>query len=672
MADDFEVLELDPELFDAITGGGDPAHSGDGGSWSDWLGGISREMGQGITLEAGDEITGAISDVAARIGIPQALGRILGREPQNTSYADFVEAHRADRKAFSRENPYTALGANIAGGFAMPSGATLKALGGVSNTAKAAASSAPLGAIIDAIVTGAAGGEGGMMNRMVSGGVSGALGTGITAAGAGGGKAVNALRNRLMDFDPAIARVAEEIATDGITREGADLAAQRLADARRLGVPLNVLESLTPPPTLGGPAPGGGLTNYAKARAQMSPGSQRLSNDLILGRWEDKADRIGTLLDIVSPEKGSRSVATLVQGAARKAVSEARQELAAVEGKAYRDMLEQFPTASSRAVDSLKKRFPSIKRMINSVKNSVDELSDLPDNSTKVLLRARSEIASDLNTARSAQDTQLIRDLSNSLGKIDDLLDKTTATEAGSLFSQANDAYAAAFRRNPALLRKKGLLARLERMDTDGANPAGPLREVYGTAADDVADLELMKSVVGEDTNRAALRLFLGRAVGDVDRYNQAQKIVQNSKLVDQIRRSLPSDEADDLLKALQFEHQVAASQAITAGSHTTPLLVEGLKDIASRGNFSLKDSGRKLLESMLGPIGEEQAAKEASVLFSHGDAAGENLAEILRYLTAAEKMRPVHDVGRKVVHTTGKSIYPNLDRVTRIIIGGG
>lgn len=643
-----------------------PIEAESGPGWNEWLSGIGREQAQGASLEFADEILGTLSAGASYLGIPEAIGALIGKTPHNTSYDDFTNVYRGKRKQFAAENPGTALGANFVGGLALPTGIVGKVLGKV---APGVAKAGPLvNAMADAAVAGAGAGEG--SNRITGAAVGGGLSGAVAGAGGAGGRVIRNAMDWADGFDPAIMRVARKLVDDGITEQAGREALETIQDAHGMNVPLNVVEAFSPPYSPGGTIPKSSISNYAAMRAQTTPGSIRMANDLILGRESGRLQRINEALDMIASSPGQRAGATQFSEAATQAVNRARKSLMDVEGAAYRELYKEFPALPASQINSLKKRFPSLKEGIKRVKRNVDALVNEPDNSTKVLNRVRSQMSKEAYQL-SRTDPQRANDIMAALNKVDEVLSESTIKDGVSLFDQAKTNYAKRLKDNPELYNTKGLIQRMEKLSPESANPTSKLKELYGTTAKDPSDIDLIKSQLGDEMNRLGLRVGLGESIPDKSRYNLAQRLVGDEGVLDQIRRSLPSDEAEDLIRRLNYEHQVAESRALTTGSQTARQQSSLLQDAIERGGLSYSEAVRKALSALTEEAGRDQAAKDALVMFSSGEPGVENLSEILRYITKSEKWRPKADAARSVVHTTGKTLTPNFDKIMRIIIGG-
>lgn len=182
-------------------------------------GGLSHAIEQGSALAFGDELTGAGSATAAKVK------SLFGGRPVDwgKAYNQAVTARRAQARDYTRENPKTALAAELAGGVMTGGGGAGRALG--SNIVKEAAKRAPrLTRAVTVAGSGAAGGgaygygagEGAedSANRAKTGAVIGAV-AGPVLQTVGGGIA-NALASRQMK------KIADAAASalDAVTKKG--------------------------------------------------------------------------------------------------------------------------------------------------------------------------------------------------------------------------------------------------------------------------------------------------------------------------------------------------------------------------------------------------------------------------------------------------------------------
>lgn len=148
------------------SGGSAPTPKYDG--WGDYAKDAARVAGQGAGLGFGDEIVAGVRSV-----LPDSLG--------GAPYADALEQERSGVKRFREHNPGTALGVELAAGFAVPAVGMARAVGAAPTLAQKTISGAKVGAGYGA-VGGFGSGEGGVAKRLESSAEGAKWGAGIGAA----------------------------------------------------------------------------------------------------------------------------------------------------------------------------------------------------------------------------------------------------------------------------------------------------------------------------------------------------------------------------------------------------------------------------------------------------------------------------------------------------------
>lgn len=599
------------------------------GKRDDWLGTLGRlgvhtsnalrTVGQGITMNAGDEIEAGVRSVLT-----------------DESYDDSLKRIRAGIDKTESDHPVTATLGQMASGFAIP-GLAFKNAGNLSKLGRIGR--ATLTGTVTAAPDGFFGGRDGFSDRAanaivsgtiggVGGGAFGALVEALGMAGKIGGTA-------LKKADPGVKTVARRLANvpPRIIDEGVE-AAKR---AKASGTPQFVPELLNDPDA------------YDFARAlRNDTGSNRIAEDALRLRDETLMGDIRKgLSKHISSEVDSSKAGKAIKRAAKEYVEAGNERKFNAVEKLYNEGYEAAPSINDTGVDRILKssRNNDLKRKINKLRE-LPRFADLPDNSTKLLHNAVSELEADAQKVGGVEG----KNVREFLAPVRQAL-KNSSPE----FAKADRRYARFSRAMEDV--EESLIGKLARTKT--ANHSQIAKEVVGTKAKELKALK--RSFKGkEDELKALLRSYYEdilkstpRKLNSVNKQNPLPKIAATEYQHEVINEILGEAEGTKLIKFLEDQDRMLEGRKLYhkgASTHSN-FKQQGLADAAMRTiDWARNKTGNAfdVLEESLGMdvIGRREDA--ARVMFNPDGAANvralEQLKEIQPIISGSPEAKALFD----------------------------
>lgn len=377
---------------------------------SDYLAGLAGTVGQGASFGLLDE---AMGKAAKYLGKPYAK-YVLGYPEEIVNKADPAELEQAalditrgDVKTFRKENPKTALAAELAGGLAVPMGGVAKFVGAGGNalarTARAGLAGGGLGA---AYGFGQGEGSTNRIEKAFLGGLGGAIGgTAAQPLIELGGKVLSsgpvqrtatAAYNKLLEESGAINPVSKKPSDQlkllaktlsGSTADDLEEAIAQKAIADQKGIPALISDVMNDP----------ALTGAAKYYGNIRPG-QKIAEESLTKMQGEQADRVANIISDLAPnDKSIYDAGEALSNAIGKLQKGYRAEANKAAEPLFEEAHAKFPILESEKLNKiLNKKIPQ--DIIKQVRDAdiLGTLEGVPDNSSrlvqKVLASAGEEI----------------------------------------------------------------------------------------------------------------------------------------------------------------------------------------------------------------------------------------------------------------------------------------
>jgi hypothetical protein len=566
-----------------------------------------EKISSGVLTAANSALLGVGDEVGAGVNAFIDEGLNFGEgytDRLGSAYDRWLGTARRSTEQFAEENPKTAFGLEIAGGVST----------GLAGAAKAGAMKAP--SIASRIIRGAAGGaatgaaagfgygEGGLENRAKSAATGGAIGTifggaigGVSGAISSLGriKAANAARQRFAEMAQSeIGAVGNlpNVKPEKITRaqqfvlnifkDASDddilNAAARMESAAKNKTPLTVFEALDVP------------QGYADAKAiRISRGGRDVAENFLQDRRLGLGQRLGAVLDDISPEKNVLSASEGLKSSANEIVESLERGRTNFVSPFYKKAAEENPVIDSEKINELLE-LPNVKPVLQEVrKNFPRELPpELPDNHFLVLNELKKglddKIAGLKNTDKASNAARALTGIKKEL--VDEIDNYSPA------YKEARDMYQAMsgtidWLKGSKFAGKKdaGLLEDLLNVNTQKAKEAGSrLMAKTPEQLDEIA--QVFKIAGHEEQLRAGVRSAFQSVL---DEANLGVRGIKGGSVVDRLfgkvntkaklEKILGKEEAEKMWQKIDLEGFIDRGETLIGlderaiGSPTIPML---------------------------------------------------------------------------------------------------
>jgi hypothetical protein len=386
--------------------------------------------------------------------------------------------------------------------------------------------------------------------------------------------------------------------------------------------------------------------------------SMDFARDAIEGRTEGAAARASSILDAVSPERGTYTGASRLVKAADQIITEAEGQRKALTGPLYKDAYAQQPLVTAPELAALVEKDQVLQRAIKDVKKTANN-ADLPDNSAELLVKARREISDKIETALKNGGGREAEDLTDTYNRLNSILHKNDALK------QADEIFAG---ESGGIDELTGtFLKNLRGMTDDKVNNVG---QIFNLPAERIRDLRGTFEKAGKlDEWRAGVRAHMQNVVeGTKDGSNFVNKLTGNTLQKEKIRAAL-GDEADDVLSGLALEGRMfEGKNKYHPGSSTKGNFdeeAEFKKNVGFIKKMFSSDIGGAL-QSIFERGGlSEDVAKGIARIYFDPKKGRETLDRIIPLLEKyATNARVAGDLGRVSGGATVRSSTPGLDTV--------
>ena len=568
---------------------------------------MSGEVGKGLALGWFDEIQGAEAVAQEALRSPWETTKDIfgyGSKPGSAldRYAPIVEALRQRDDAYEAANPKTAFGLQL-GGAMLPALVTGGA-GLVTGGAKAAATtggssagrslarnlfgvgieSAPtLGQLAKmGIVGGGAYGageadEGDRLWGAAKGAGVGAVAVPIVGRGVQVG--ANSLADLLTNYGiigtGATPARASELGAVNLGGGGVKYTPEELILAKQLkNTPIDKVRSaanemavtgddvpLFLPEALQSPK----VNRNARFVANYEP-SLEFSQSAIEGRTKDAATRATDLFDVVSPDRGAFTGASRMAKAADDIIKGAEKSRADEAFPLYAEAYKDVPTIKSSALTDLMENDRVLTGAIKKVKETANN-AKLPDNSARILVKARQEISNRIDSEMSRGMGRAARDLTDTYNQLNNILHNESP-----LLAQADQAFASA---STGIDELTGTFLNSLRNMTD--DKVSNVNQIFNLPAERISKLRDTFDAAGKlDEWNAGVRSYMQTAVeGTKEGRNFVDKLTGTTLAKNKLQAAL-GDSYEQVAKGLAYEGRMfEGKNKYHTGSSTAGNLAE-------------------------------------------------------------------------------------------------
>lgn len=607
--------------------------------------------GNAALLGFGDEIG------AAGAAVIDEGKQLFGLAPERSigdSYEHYRDTAREKMGQFRDENPGTALGLELAGGFATGGvGAAktgvLKAPSMVSSIGRGVATGAGYGAVagagyadgdLDARLEGATmgAGVGGVLGGAV-GGVSGLVNKVGTKRAAQQlrkefGQAMNSELGALIPKG-ATPKAKQQVTAaqkvllkifDDATDEELLLAGQRIEKARATNTPLTIVEALDTP------------QGWADAKAiRATRGGRGVAGRFMEDRRQSLGQRVSDVLDTIAPEQSPHQASKNLTGAAEDIVGSLESARKSMSGPLYKKAAAENPIIDSPVIDEILE-YPMISKAVKRIRSkyprSIDP--DMPDNHFVVLDKLKQNLDDDIGELMRKGRKGEASELLQMKRQITDTIDSMGGYE------EARNMYAATSRpidwlKGSKFAGKKeaGLLEDI--LSGDAKKSGAAAKSLMGKSPDELRQIRQVyeKSGYGQEF-RAGIRAALQEQLDNVNTgVNNDQggavfnRLFGRNASEKKMRAILGEDEANKLFTKLDLEGRIQKGEKIIGldeksfGSPSTPTaktMGEHKGIIGKVMDKGVKGTLKEAFESLKPGEHEELTKQIAKKLFSEAD----------------------------------------------------
>lgn len=543
----------------------------------------ASQAGKGLTFGYFDELMGL--DAAAQDKVASLFGRGSGRDFWDI-YEEAKTAREIEDAKFSEQNPKTAFALNMAGaaapaliggavglgakGASTLAGKTAQTLYGVGiDKPLTVAQLAKMGAIGGAI-TGS--GEAAEDERLSGAAVGGALGAVIApVAGKAIEKGTKAIGNKIAEWDLFNTPVGLEgqrgsissaPSSRGYTPEQLMLARElKETPIEKIIAGADEMQSVDDLVPLFLPEALDSKSIYDNAAMVANTrGGKDFAQDAIKNRTAGAQERASYILDDISDERSIYEGGQKIAGGARKIVDDAINARQLEADPLYAEAYKEMPLINSPHYDDLLANDKVLQAVIRNVKKTANN-AEFPDNSTQLLVKARSEIGNLIESAKAKGKGREARDLTDTYNRLNNILHRESKGLA-----DADTFYQGASREIDDL--NSTFLSNLGAMTGDKVKNVG---QIFQLSPERITQLKGTFDAAGKSEEwNAGVRAHLQRVIESTSEGKDfTRKIIGNTLQDDKLKAAL-GDYYEPVAKGLGYESRMfEAKNKYTGGSPT-------------------------------------------------------------------------------------------------------